>query len=219
MLRGIYDPPPLLYVKGNAELPETAFDWHRWHATPGALPESNGGEAGTGPRRAGAAYWYRIGAGNLTRRRRKGRWVQLRGRRPEFRAVEVEVIYPKENRKIFAEIEERGAIISEFPMGMFPAPQDFPIRNRIIAGMTRGVVVVEGAQDSGSLITARLAMEFSREAFAVPGNATQPASFGPKQLKPGTATAGQAVFESDAVTREKRRRKSSGIHGSFSGNR
>ncbi|MGB6482971.1 MAG: DNA-processing protein DprA [Candidatus Acidiferrales bacterium] len=94
----------------------------------------------------------------------------------------IDVIYPKENRKIFAEIEERGAIISEFPMGTFPAPQNFPIRNRIIAGMARGVVVVEGQQYSGSLITARLAMEFGREVFAVPGNATQPASFGPNQL-------------------------------------
>jgi DNA processing protein len=67
-------------------------------------------------------------------------------------------------------------------LGTFPAPQNFPIRNRIIAGMARGVVVVEGAQYSGSLITARLAMEFGREVFAVPGNATQPASFGPNQL-------------------------------------
>ena len=94
----------------------------------------------------------------------------------------IDVIYPKENRKIFAEIEERGAIITEFPLGTFPAPQNFPIRNRIIAGMARGVVVVEGAQYSGSLITARLAMESGREVFAVPGNVTQPVSFGPNQL-------------------------------------
>lgn len=67
-------------------------------------------------------------------------------------------------------------------MGTYPAPQNFPVRNRIIAGMTRGVVVVEGAQYSGSLITARLAMECGREVFAVPGYATQPASFGPNQL-------------------------------------
>jgi DNA processing protein len=94
----------------------------------------------------------------------------------------IDVVYPKENKKIFQEIEQRGAIISEFPLGTFPAPQNFPIRNRIIAGMALGVVVVEGAQYSGSLITARLGMEFGREVFGVPGNVTQPSSFGPNQL-------------------------------------
>ena len=79
-------------------------------------------------------------------------------------------------------MEKRGAIISEFAMGTFPGPQNFPIRNRIISGMSLGVVVVEGAQYSGSLITARLAMEFGREVYGVPGNATQPTSFGPNQL-------------------------------------
>ena len=92
------------------------------------------------------------------------------------------MIYPKENKKIFAEMEKRGAIISEFAMGTFPGPQNFPIRNRVISGMAVGVVVVEGAQYSGSLITARLAMEFGREVYGVPGNATQPTSFGPNQL-------------------------------------
>jgi DNA processing protein len=94
----------------------------------------------------------------------------------------IDVIYPKENKKIFAEIEQRGVLISEFSMGTFPAPQNFPIRNRIIAGMGLGVVVVEAAQYSGSLITARLGMEFGREVYAVPGNATQTMSFGPNQL-------------------------------------
>jgi len=94
----------------------------------------------------------------------------------------IDVIYPKENKKIFAEMEKRGAIISDFAMGTFPRPQNFPIRNRIISGMAVGVVVVEGAQYSGSLITARLAMEFGREVYGVPGNATQLTSFGPNQL-------------------------------------
>ncbi len=92
------------------------------------------------------------------------------------------MVYPKENRKLFIRLEERGEIISEFPMGAFPAPQNFPVRNRIIAGMTLGVVVVEGAQYSGSLIMARLAMEFGREVYGVPGNTTQPGSFGPNHL-------------------------------------
>ena len=85
-------------------------------------------------------------------------------------------------RRFSRKSQRRARSFSEFPMGTFPAPQNFPIRNRIIAGMALGVVVVEGAQYSGSLITARLAMEFGREVYGVPGNATQPSSFGPNQL-------------------------------------
>jgi DNA processing protein len=110
----------------------------------------------------------------------------------------IDVIYPKENKKIFAEMEKRGAIVSEFPMGAFPGPQNFPLQSRIISGMSVGVVVVEGAQYSGSLITARLAMEFGREVYGVPGNATQPTSFGPNQLiKQGAepATSWEDVIE------------------------
>ena len=110
------------------------------------------------------------------------RSARLQAARSASWACGIDVVYPKENKKIFDEIEKRGAIISEFPMGTFPAPQNFPMRNRIIAGMALGVVVVEGAQYSGSLITARLAMEFGREVYGVPGNATQPSSFGPNQL-------------------------------------
>ena len=79
-------------------------------------------------------------------------------------------------------IAHRGAIISEFPTGWHPAPENFPVRNRIIAGMPIGVVIGEGKQYSGSLITARLAMEFGREVFGVPGNVTQDVSFAPNQL-------------------------------------
>src|SRR6266436_1677669 len=94
----------------------------------------------------------------------------------------IDVCYPKENRKLYDKVLERGAIISEFPLGTHPAPENFPVRNRIVAGIPLGVVVVEGAQYSGSLITARLAMEFGREVFGVPGNVTQPVSFAPNQL-------------------------------------
>ncbi len=94
----------------------------------------------------------------------------------------IDVVYPKENRKLFAEVEKRGALISEFPLGTHPGPENFPVRNRIVAGMALGVVVVQGAQYSGSLITSRLAMEFGREVFGVPGNVTEPASFAPHQL-------------------------------------
>jgi len=75
-----------------------------------------------------------------------------------------------------------GAILTELPIGTPPAPPNFPVRNRIIAGLALGTVVVEGTAHSGSLITARLAMEFGREVYGVPGNTTQPASYGPHQL-------------------------------------
>src|SRR5260370_41136341 len=94
----------------------------------------------------------------------------------------IDVCYPKENKKLHEKVLERGAIISEFPLRTHPAPENFPVRNRIVAGMPLGVAVVEGAQYSGSLIPARLAMEFGREVFGVPGNVTQPVSFAPNLL-------------------------------------
>ena len=94
----------------------------------------------------------------------------------------IDVCYPKENKKLYEKVLERGAILSEFPLGTRPAPENFPIRNRIVAGMPLGVVVIEGAEFSGSLITARLAMEFGREVFGVPGNVTQSVSFAPNLL-------------------------------------
>jgi DNA processing protein len=110
----------------------------------------------------------------------------------------IDVCYPKENKKLYEKVLERGAILSEFPIGTHPAPENFPVRNRIVAGMPLGVVVVEGAQYSGSLITARLAMESGREVFAVPGNVTQPVSFAPNLLiKQGAklVTNGEDVIE------------------------
>src|SRR5438094_8430696 len=94
----------------------------------------------------------------------------------------IDVCYPKVNKKLYEKVLERGAIISEFPLRTHPAPENFPVRNRIVAGLPLGVVIVEGAQYSGSLITARLAMEFGREVCGVPGNVKQPVSFAPNQL-------------------------------------
>ena len=95
----------------------------------------------------------------------------------------VDVIYPKENTKLSEQILALGgAIISEFPMATFPAPQNFPIRNRIISGISAGVLVVEAAEYSGTRITSRCALEQNREVSAVPGNVTNKNSWGPNTL-------------------------------------
>jgi DNA processing protein len=108
--------------------------------------------------------------------------LEANGRAIGVLGTGIDVCYPKENKKLYERVLERGAILSEFPLRTHPAPENFPVRNRIVAGIPLGVVVIEGAQYSGSLITARLAMEFGREVFGVPGNVTQPVSFAPNQL-------------------------------------
>jgi len=93
-----------------------------------------------------------------------------------------DTIYPISNRALAEKIQKQGAIISEFPLGMPPLKQNFPARNRIISGMSLGTVVVEAPEDSGSLITARFALEQGREVFGVPGNVTSKMSDGPNNL-------------------------------------
>lgn len=94
----------------------------------------------------------------------------------------VDHIYPAENRKLADRISQDGLLVSEFPMSTPGHPQNFPIRNRIVSGLSAGVLVVEGAQYSGSAITAQLAMEQGREVFAIPGNITSKMSWGPNLL-------------------------------------
>jgi DNA processing protein len=95
----------------------------------------------------------------------------------------IDVIYPKENKKLAEQIvAQGGAIVSEFPLGTFPAPQNFPIRNRTLSGMSVGVLVVEGGEYSGTRITARCALEQGRDVYAVPGNVTNKNAWGPNTL-------------------------------------
>jgi DNA processing protein len=181
LLRETYDPPPLLYVRGNAEL----LARHAIAMVGTRRPTPYGNQMAERLGRELAERGLVIASGmarGIDSSAHKGALTAVRGQTVAVLGTGVDVIYPKENRKLYAQIAERGAVISEFALGTQPFPQNFPIRNRIIAGMALGTVVIEGAQYSGSLITARLAMEMSREVYGVPGNVTQPPSFAPNQL-------------------------------------
>ena len=181
LLREIYDPPTLLYVRGKVEL----LAQHMIGMVGTRRPTPYGNQMAERLAHDLAERGLVIASGlarGIDSSSHKGALAAARGATVGVLGTGVDVVYPKENRKLFAQMEERGAIISEFPIGTQPFPQNFPIRNRIVAGMSLGVIVVEGAQYSGSLISARLAMEFNREVYGVPGNVTQPPSFAPNQL-------------------------------------
>jgi DNA processing protein len=109
--------------------------------------------------------------------------VSAKGKTVAVFGTGVDVLYPKENSRLADQILSMGgALISEFPLGTFAAPQNFPTRNRIISGISLGVLVVEAAEYSGTRITARCALEQNREVFAVPGNVTNKNSWGPNTL-------------------------------------
>jgi DNA processing protein len=105
----------------------------------------------------------------------KGRTVAVLG-------CGIDQIYPPEHLKLRQRIEQQGAVLSEFPMGTSPQSFHFPQRNRVISGLSLGVVVTEATLKSGSLITARMALDQNREVFAIPGNVTHPLSRGPHRL-------------------------------------
>ena len=176
----IYDPPVLLYVRGDTQVlnaPCLSIVGTRKPTLYGTqMAERLGRElAGRGIAIVSGMARGIDALGHQGALAANGRAIGVLG-------TGINVCYPKENKKLYEKVLERGAILSEFPLHTHPAPENFPIRNRIVAGMPLGVVVVEGAEYSGSLITARLAMEFGREVFGVPGNVTQPVSFAPNQL-------------------------------------
>ncbi|OLC93511.1 MAG: DNA protecting protein DprA [Acidobacteria bacterium 13_1_40CM_4_58_4] len=176
----IYDPPVLLYVRGDLQvlnLPSLSIVGTR-------KPTLYGTQMAQRLGRDLAARGLVIVSGlarGIDAIGHQGA-MDAHGRAIGILGTGIDVCYPKENKKLYEKVLERGAIISELPLRTHPAPENFPVRNRIVAGLPLGVVVVEGAQYSGSLITARLAMEFGREVFGVPGNVTQPVSFAPNQL-------------------------------------
>jgi DNA processing protein len=176
----IYDPPVLLYLRGDPQvlnLPSIGIVGTR-------KPTLYGSQMAERLGRELAARGVVIVSGMARGIDAIGHQgaMAVNGRAIGVLGTGIDVCYPKENKKLYDKVLERGAILSEFPLGTHPAPENFPVRNRIVAGMPLGVIIVEGAQYSGSLITARLAMEFGREVFGVPGNVTQPVSFAPNQL-------------------------------------
>jgi DNA processing protein len=180
-LREIYDPPAVLWIRGSVELlsrPGIAVVGTRQPSPYGAgmaellsrdlanrrLTIMSGMARGVDT----AAHKGAIDAG--------GKTVAVWG-------TGIDVIYPKENKKLAESIVATGGtIVSEYPLGTFPAPQNFPIRNRVLSGMSVGVLVIEAAEYSGTRITARCAMEQNRDVYAVPGNVTNKNSWGPNTL-------------------------------------
>ena len=177
----IYDPPPLLYVRGDVSV----LNRHSISMVGTRRPTPYGNQVAERLGRDLAGRGLTIVSGmarGVDSSAHHGACQATNGATVGVLGTGVDVIYPKENKKLFGEVEKRGALISEFPLGTHPAPENFPIRNRIVAGMSLGIMVVQGAQYSGSLITARLGMEFGREVYGVPGNITADISFAPNQL-------------------------------------
>jgi len=180
ILKTIFDPPFVLYVRGKLK------------------KEDENSVAIVGTRRA--TNYGKITARKLSRDLAKkgitvvsgmargidtsAHWGALEagGRTIAVLGCGVDAIYPFENKELMKAIIEKGAVISEFPLRAIPQPQNFPRRNRIISGLSKGVVIIEAPFKSGALITANFALEQGREVFAVPGNITSPYSQGSNLL-------------------------------------
>lgn len=187
-------PPPLLYVKGNVELllrPMVAIVGSRDSSAAGVklttMFASELGAAGfviaSGMARGidGAAHQTALETGTVA-----------------VLAGGIDIIYPPEHAGLYAELAARGCIITELPPGYQPRAQDFPRRNRIISGISLGVVIVEAAKRSGTLVTARYAAEQGREVFVVPGHPLDPRAEGTNNLIKGGAmlvTSAQDVLD------------------------
>jgi DNA processing protein len=180
-LKQIYDPPLVLYVRGDAAIlssPGIAIVGTR-HPTPYGMGMAERLACDLAAR--GLIIFSGLARGVDTAGHRGA--VAAKGKTVAVFGTGIDVLYPKENSRLLDQmLALGGAAISEFPMATFPAPQNFPIRNRIISGISVGVLVVEAAEYSGTRITSRCALEQNREVFAVPGNVTNKNSWGPNTL-------------------------------------
>ena len=180
MLREIFDPPILLFARGRVELMKSLLFGIVGTRRPTpygvAATERLSGDLA----RAGLTIVSGMARGIDTAAHKSA--LAAGGDTVAVLGCGIDVVYPSENKKLAAEIALKGLLLSEFPMGSTAFPQNFPIRNRVISGMSVGILVVEGAQYSGSSITAKLALDQGRELFAVPGNITSKTSWGPNLL-------------------------------------
>jgi len=180
-LKEIYDPPPVLWVRGPASLlsrPAIAVVGTR-HPSPYGSGVAEMLARDLAVRRLLIVSGMARGIDSCAHR------GALAARMPTVAVwgTGIDVIYPKENKKLAEEIlATGGAIVSEMPMGTFPAPQNFPRRNRILSGLSIAVLVVEAGENSGTRVTARCAAEQNRDLFAVPGNVTSKGSWTPNTL-------------------------------------
>ena len=180
LLREIFDPPVLLFARGRLELLQSIAVGVVGTRRPTPYGLAAAERLSADLAHAGLAIVSGMARG-IDSAAHKGT-LAAGGDTVAVLGCGVDIVYPSENRKLAAEIAAKGLVVSEFPMGAVAFPQNFPIRNRIISGMSVGVLVVEGAQYSGSAITAKLAMDQGREVFAVPGNITSKLSWGPNLL-------------------------------------
>jgi DNA processing protein len=180
-LKEIYDPPPVLWVRGDVSLlsrPSLAVVGTRH-------PSPYGQGVAEMLSRDLAARGLLIVSGMARGIDSCAHRGALTARMPTVAVwgTGIDVVYPKENKKLAEEIlASGGAIVSEVPMGTFPAPQNFPRRNRILSGLSVAVLVVEAAENSGTRVTARCAADQNRDLFAVPGNVTNKNSWTPNTL-------------------------------------
>jgi DNA processing protein len=183
-LKEIFDPPPLLFARGRVELMGELTLGIVGTRRPTAYGTAVAARLAKDLAVAGLAIASGMARGIDTAAHRAALEVgpAAGGGTVAVFGCGVDEVYPAENRKLAEQIGREGLIVSEFPMATPPYPQNFPIRNRIIAGMSVGVLVVEGGEYSGSAITAKLAAEQNREVFAVPGNITSKMSWGPNLL-------------------------------------